>query len=413
MRRTPLRHHVGGIQVVPLLIATTVLLLSGCGGSGGEGTTRAPALEDAVEWVGRIPSGEVPSDYLLARLVANTLAVEESGDVLVLDEDWIKVYAPDGRPQTRFGGPGDGPGELRQARRLFQSPEGYLTAFGVQFGTNAHVFRPDRSYVASRDFMNRRPDFPLLKERNLGLGRPGEIYAIDDQRWVYSIEASDLDRNRREHLEIFLIYETPDSVRVIADYLRTDVIVGEGIGYDLPSLGWLYFALLPNTRVAWCHTFHDVDFTSEPAIYTIHVMDLISGERTEIRQSFERIPLVWSPRAPEGLRERNPEQYSLMVAVDRKAKQRCLEQKFEAPIGALLSDGRFLFAMTHVRKDTTLFLFDVFDGAAFRYLCSVWLPGALIIRDGYLYQTNNYLRTGEEPAIDRYRLRPEVYGRRK
>ena len=395
-----------------LILFGALLAAAACSGPDERAEGDAAILEDALEWVGRIPDGEVPSDYILAN-PRMSVALEPGGDLLILDEDWIKVYDSDGRPRTRFGGPGDGPGELRMARSLFQSPSGYLTAFGGMFGFTGHVFRPDRSYVASRDFMSRPPVFPQLEKRNLRTGRPWDIYAIDDHRWVYAIEASDRDRNLREHLELFLLLDAPDSVTVVADYPRTDMVVGERISYGMPSLGWLYFALLPDDRVAWCHTFHDVDFDSEPATYSIRIMDLRSGARSVIRHPFERTPLVWTPRASESLRERNPEQYSWMVALDRKAEQRYIDQKFEAPIRGLVSDGRFLFVMTCVTKDTTYTLVDVFDTSDGEYLSSVWLQGALLIRDGFLYQTNNYRVSGEEPMVNRYRLRPEVYGRRR
>ncbi|MCK4783035.1 MAG: hypothetical protein KAV87_04740 [Desulfobacteraceae bacterium] len=98
-------------------------------------------LKDVVSFESSFGSENLPDDYLLVNPYTRGLEVNLKGEVLIADENWIKIFSSNGQPITRFGGEGEGPGEFRRARDLYLSPNDYLSVFG--FGYTANYFRPD------------------------------------------------------------------------------------------------------------------------------------------------------------------------------------------------------------------------------------------------------------------------------
>lgn len=97
----------------PLAVLVITVLLTGpaCSKTERDVVTQEPnIIEDGIELETELFIDEVEADYVLVRpMWENALAVTDTGDILVLDEDWVKIYGADGSPRRRFGGPGRGP----------------------------------------------------------------------------------------------------------------------------------------------------------------------------------------------------------------------------------------------------------------------------------------------------------------
>ena len=59
----------------------------------------------------------------------------------------LRIFGPEGTHERTFGGPGGGPGELRQAQGVLLDPDGYLR---VPENGNARDFDPDSGFVRSK-----------------------------------------------------------------------------------------------------------------------------------------------------------------------------------------------------------------------------------------------------------------------
>ena len=169
------------------LIKLAIVALASCSG-GGEGgsslTQSSPPLEDILTLELSFGSDNVPEDFMLVR--PRGLAVDNNGDIMVIDEDYVKVYSSEGKPTALLGGQGEGPGEFNRVSDIWYSPNGYYTVFGGQFGFTAHFFRPDRSYINRVNYMSSRPFLDILAEKNLRPQRPELVFNIGEDERVYS-----------------------------------------------------------------------------------------------------------------------------------------------------------------------------------------------------------------------------------
>ena len=118
---------------------------------------------------------ENAEDYLLAG--PGMIAVTENNNIMVVDEQKVKVFSPTGLPQSIFGGEGQGPGEFENVYRMWLNPNGYLTVFGGRFGFTAHYFRPDRSFIERANFRSTNPYNHYLESLDLRSRRPAYVVA--------------------------------------------------------------------------------------------------------------------------------------------------------------------------------------------------------------------------------------------
>ena len=78
-------------------------------------------LSDVLQLELTFGDKDLPDEYLLAR--PGGIAVNDNGDILVVDENRVKVYSNNGREKSIIGGPGEGPGYFEryesQSERFF------------------------------------------------------------------------------------------------------------------------------------------------------------------------------------------------------------------------------------------------------------------------------------------------------
>lgn len=412
--------HLPTKRVLLTGLALLGLILSGSSHEAGAGTLPGhpqEPLEGVHTLVATFLFEDVPEDFILAR--PGLIAVSLDSDLLILDEDYLKVFDSTGRAKQLVGGPGDGPGEFRNVWRIWYSPNGYYTVFGGQFGNIAHYFRPDHSFIERTDFWTTRPFLDFIESRGLIPQRLECIYALTEHERIYALRSRDPDPDHQDDSYVFLFHETPDTLRCLAEYRQTNAIWAGASGIELPFLGTLEFLPLEDRRLVYLHTYHDGGMGEDDPCYTLTFYSLDSGRTTRVRHAYQPVEIdrgtfslpgevVRSPD-PETTRRMNRDRQSLPHLV----AERFEEQKYQTPVSRLIAEGNRLFVFLarppgeNEDEETPLDLVDIYDVNTMQYVVSARLPFGTQIRDGYLYSPQRSSETGY--SIRKYRLDPRLW----
>jgi len=345
------------------------------------------------------------------------LGIDQNGELLVLDEDYLKVFDLDGNPLRLMGGPGSGPGEFERVRSLWPGSDGYYTVFGGQFGFTAHYFRPDHSYIERVNHMSTSIYQDITLKQDLRAQRPEMVLCLNETDRVYSVDSRHIDREQREFQKVFLFYDAPDSLHLVTDYQQTNMVWGEMMGSSVPTLGRLLLVALPGGRIAWTHTWHDHAFSEARSTYSIHVFEPAGGDGFTIEHPFTPIEHDYQEReVSEAMRTRNPEQARDMAEVNRMLKERHDEHGYLAPVSTLLVCENYLLVY-HARNigdyqpgEVYLFQVDIFKTGTGEYVNSAWLPNGICIHDGILYGLT--YSPDEGSTVQRYSIDPAIFDTR-
>jgi|GEM_PF-2483017 len=408
-------------------ISVIIILLLFCLRCGREseiqvvGTIPIPTRDPVLELT--FGDKDLPDEYLIAS--PNSFAVDDSGRVFVVDEDFVKVYTSNGQPVTMFGGSGQGPGETEMAVQIWLSPNGYISVSGSQFGMTASFFKPDFSFIERKNYIFWQPYKQIIAERGLRLaGTLEAVYCLGESEWLHIVNASSIDRDSERPEEVFIIYETADSVRILANYIKSyptniDVTIAKELAAFLVKL-------LPGNRLVYIHTYHDSRINEEGATYTLTFLSLDTFEKSTLIHTYTPVEFDWQPGIIVGdLKQTNPRLYQRVQERKRLTEKVIAERKFRSPLRSLFVDGNTIFAATFLETKPGMVLTDVFDGSREEYIHSVSLPDTLywldvspIIVNSSMYRLNGspYTISGENviigfPRIEKYRIDPAVYGK--
>ena len=250
---------------------------------------------------------------------------------------------------------------------------------------------------------------------DLNAQRPEIVFNISETERVYTIESVDKDRNIRDHREIFLFYDSPDTLITLARYNQSNFISGPGGMIRIMSiLGRLHVELLPERRLVYVHSYHDSEINVSEALYTLTILSLDTFQKTFITHPFTPFAFEWEPMVfPDDYIESNPDRYKRTQEMDEITADFLAERKYQSPVSRIIVDGEFIFAFTATVNDSSEVLVDIFDGNSGKYLSSAFFPGSYNsqIRNGYFYQVNNYIQTDVFPKIEKYKIDPRVYGK--
>ncbi len=397
------------------VVGLLLLIVTACGGRGDRGAgVRDEALSDVLTLEGTFGAEDIAEEYILARPSPEGVGVDIEGNVLVVDEAYVKVFGADGRPMQLLGGSGEGPGEFARPRIIWMGADGYFT---VLDGWTAHHFRPDHSFLDRTDLMFLDSFRNIMEVDNLLPQEPEAVYCLGELERVYALDSRDVDRENRSRKEIYLFYQDADSLQVIAHYPQSN-FVSSPLGNTVSSGVWgsLEIAPLPGKRIVYLHTHHDTEISEAGVTYRLTLLDLKTMRSTHIDHhdpAYLPVECSWEPMSyPEEYREQQPEQWRRMQVMNQLVEEFIAERKFDCPVQRLYTDDEFIFVFTNARNDSSDVKVDVFR-ADRGYLRSAWFSvGFGCICDGYLYKVSNYFSGEEFPQIEKYRIDPRVYGRR-
>ena len=129
--------HPTADTLIPMALPLLLLAVAGCSrGADGPPSDAVPVFQGSID----LEVGEIDGDdpYLFTRI--GSIVEDPGGRLLVADvqSHEVRVFGPEGRFLFRFGGQGEGPGELTQPCCLAFGPDG---ALWVRESTRYSVFR--------------------------------------------------------------------------------------------------------------------------------------------------------------------------------------------------------------------------------------------------------------------------------
>ncbi|KPK94884.1 hypothetical protein AMJ80_05275 [bacterium SM23_31] len=364
-------------------------------------------------------------EFLLAD--PRMMIVSSNGDILIGDEDRIKVFDDNGKEKKIFGSVGEGPGEFSSSYAPYLGSEGHLivvdaSAFGwspseysivSRLDNFYNLFSPDYTFIEKLRFRNSLRIKEYLKTKELDVEnfyQVSKIIAINTTEKVYEIAF----KNKLTGSDItnyaVILYENAD---MVVPLLQTRLInnpmeVGE---YRLGELHW---ELLPDRRIIYLDANEDTYKKRTGSFYTIHLISLDGLEDKQIKHTFTPVEYPESRTTAKKItfgNFSNEDNEIFQRKREREAKA-FRDKKYYPSIERMKIDRYYAFMFTYNKNDDKEILTDVFDIEAGKYITSVYFPFIpAAIKNGYAYKFSNYMQTDEFPEIEIYKIDQMVYGK--
>lgn len=447
-----------------IIIAALIFLIAGCSG------VDTPS-SDAVQH-GEIKEAELTleltlggaddkntDEFLLA--VPEYLDVSYNGDIIVYDENIIKVFNDNGEPKKIVGGIGEGPGEYNEHSFFFLAPNGSIAvleprgwsaarwssySYSFETGLNSYysIFTSDFSFIEKKRLAKYSGLIEFLKEQGFNVEFTGDtgyiskVYALNESELLF--EFTLMKENEPEPTVKgykVVVYENEDSYHEVVD-THSIVLMKKitappkfnasisQIVYGIPLkwleiLGQLFWELMPDGNIVYVNTMEDEVNERGDSFYTINVIDLSGMVIKQVKHKFNLVNLPeeyfeeksWDlpPEMPDKNKKlyEDSEKNKVMLA---KAK------KYYASIVTMKVDGNYVFLFPYEEKDNLEEsserdkdrLSDVFNLSAETYITSVRFPFIpYVIRNGYAYE--QHVGEDEFTVINKYKINPAVYGK--
>ncbi|MFC1553620.1 hypothetical protein ACFL7D_03200 [candidate division KSB1 bacterium] len=340
-------------------------------------------------------SSELSGEFILVR--PRSMDVSPAGDIVVFDENRLKVYSTDGSGSNVFGGLGDGPGEFSRLSQHFVGPTGMVTVLdltGIKMD-EWHLSlqnNPNKSYNVfdnKGEFIYKRRignglhfEDNFSEAENIQFVSMNRLYAISKTEMIY---------------EVFLSkYLSPQLLNRVIIYENNSecIEIFKGDGFFNPSdmsgafrINNLLWEVTPDNRIVYINTLEDRLEPDGESEYFIHINEIGKDNNRIIRYIYVPIP------------DNN----------ERTNKYKT--KKYNPAAEWLKVDGRYAFVFTFKANHNDPILTDVFDINTGEYLSSVYFPFVpACIRNGLAYEF--YPGTSRNYAyISIYRIDPSVYGK--
>lgn len=339
-------------------------------------------------------------EYLLVH--PSGIAVNDSGDIFVMDESRIKVFDKNGDEKRIIGGPGQGPGKfgILDFAHIAISPTNYLTVF---YNGTYHLFSPEYEFLRSVNIRFDQRFKDLVKNLNFkskGID-PLNFTFIDKDELVFLLFGL-IEGN--EEMHDFFIYYSPEIFKVLSIQRNTSFIPG---GINTPYLGRLYSDILPGRKIIYTHAGDDYEIKNDSAYYILHIVSLDTYQDTKITHPYDQI------KFPDSVINKYAAGYG-----GKSAKRIFEAKKYYAPVRHIKTDDNIIFVFTYKTKNENECLADIFEARSAQHIKSLYLPlwfthshysEKSIIKYGYIYRIT--ASEGEFAKIRRYKLNPAVYGK--
>jgi len=350
-------------------------------------------------------------EFLLARPIG--IAANDQNDILVVDENYVKVYDSSGKEKTMFGGTGQGPGEFNSPFNAIIAPSGYLT---ILDGKSINIYSPEHKFVTRKNLTRNVLLKMFLEENNFAYYFIIKAIANDEKESVIQLLPQEL---QSEELNIWfdvLIYDSPDTVIDIASYRSQAVFI---LSTTLEFKGDLFFEMLPANRVVFTHSLYDSN--DKESIYTMHVMSLKTFKKFDISYNYLPVEIPEEVKKPylglgkgqsynrDGTPVSTPPSIKrIFEAIKKTAK----ETKYYPAVKNIMADGNIIFVFTYLQNEKEEYFTDIIDLESGKYLNSAYFAFIpQVIKNGYAYKFNDWLQNNEFALVEKYKIDPAVYGK--
>lgn len=338
-------------------------------------------------------------DFLLANPM--WMAVANNGDIIVPDEQYLKIFNNNGEPKKLVGGPGQGPGEFsEQIYNILIADNGYITAASYSDFRMLNIFKPDYSFVEMIRFENN----PLIKkltaeafDRRFSIE---SVYSYGPDEFLVNLAwASKVD----ESTAAFYYIQGGES-SLIKEFKQK---------VEKNQLRLAQYYLLSNKRILYI----DPELFKEKRVddwyYILYIYDLKTNGTTQIERQYVpvRIPdslLVYKePKFPPTASERLKNN---IIKSEKEHIEELKKKKVYDPIRKIYTNNNLIFIVTNIKVPGKGYVVEIIDADSGEYLRSAFFDFfPLIIKNGYAYR----LMSGSNifPYVEKYRVDPAVYGK--
>ncbi|MFC1556581.1 hypothetical protein ACFL5L_01180 [candidate division KSB1 bacterium] len=369
-------------------------------------------LEDVLTFERIYRGSEESGEYILAR--PGYFAVNAIGDVYFADEGIIKVFDESGNPKQIIGSIGQGPGEFEYATYPQFGPAGFLT---VSDNYSICIFDRENNYIDKQKlFLNPRY-IAFAKKHNFNGVYPLTAVSFDEKSRIVYLRAISPQPDDPFIYHRVIVYETPDSLYMLADYKSKEEVAAGRIITHFPYRGRTLYEVVSDNKIVYTNPAYDTFSNDSGSFYTLHYVTLSGIIRQEFMHPYEPIAVADSLKERFSLRkyDRNvPE--DILEFLDKIDS----ETRYAAPVHRLIADRGRLFVFTYKQNITGEYLADIFDADTGEYIKSAYLKlcekgpfnftppyDRSQIKNGCLYRHHE-----DEDGfiiVEKYRIDPNVY----
>jgi len=333
---------------------------------------------------------KVPKEYLL--VMPNTIAVSDSGDILLSDEYYIKVFDRNLKPKIIIGGHGQGPGEFRGPFPFVRiMPGGYIS---VRDNVSDYysLFDSHYKFIFSKKISPspRFSDFLEKKGFSKSAAFGFTVSCFDRERMLYSGLLTGAGESYYS-----LNYEDKNIFIPIYFISSTSVFV--------------YFEALNDSVIVYIINNSDnINYVSdEKGEYTVHFFNINTQKEEKAVFPFKPVLITddYIKRTIERMSNSNKN-------IDRSATEKALKnKKYFWPIVNMLNDRDYIFVFYRNLNNDNVSVMQVIDTKTKKIVYqgeSSFGRDLWFIRNGNMYDRKT---PGGFVRVNVYKINPIVYGK--
>lgn len=345
--------------------------------------------------------------FLLAR--PSAIAVNDANEIMVLDEEMVKVYNEDGSEKVIIGRKGQGPGEFERANIISIDHDGGFNIIDIK-GIN--LFNNKNKYLSSTKTRENNILDATLIEFDAKVSYSSKSLSIRNGLRVseyYGYGSTGDDRKQYYHL----LLEKDDDLKPISTFENKGARSGNMISLSYSHLGKLNWSIY-NDKVYYSYPDYIRQNPEEEQLYTINIFNT----KTNTSHSFKyKYNLALLPDSVKNQFDKinlsglSSDMEKKIKDSLKKFSNEMKNEKYYAPIKDIKIDLNRLFVFTYNTNEENSFLVDVFDLPSEKFLHSFFIPfkntSNIYIKNKFLY----YLVSSREvlAKIEKYKISEKIY----
>jgi len=295
-------------------------------------------------------------EYFLVK--PTSVVVNKNGDIIVFDENRIKVFNSEGKGIKLIGQKGQGPNEFMVTGNLQVYDDNSITATGSQ---KVNFYSPDLKLDESVNLISDNPYNVFLKSNDQSFRRLRDYRKINENVFVSDISSSIKWFKIRE----VLIYHKALVIGGTNGYsfLKRSQEYYDGRGRRIPLSGEIKW-VANGEKIYYTLTDEDINIGSGKSTYSIHSMDFETQTIIEFFHEYDPLPI---DKKPIDKIKNNSEYDEVKNLIDALYEN---TNGSVPPVKWLKLNSKFLFVGTKQKANEAENLIDVFTYESNKYLGS-------------------------------------------
>ena len=347
--------------------------------------------------IGNDDKNVLNKDFLLA--APYDIGVKNNGDIIVFDEERIKIFDNKGKPKKIVGRPGKGPEEFSDNQIIFINNNECIITYPLNGLYDYYsVFSPEYKFL----YKKRIDNDPVFK-RYINLTDEFtdiKFLIYDNNEKLFEIETFNHLMNIRTYR---LIYENNEGSSVLYEV---------SIPYFNSSItGLVYFCSSNNNIVEYINNCEDEYLNENKGYYRLHLFNIREKKDTYFKKEFipEQLDIENIISRLEVIQQRTNINNT---NIKNELKLLLEKQRYRRAIRCgIMADSKYIYILPLSDLKKGKMPIDIFDIEAKIFLNTIQVPvEPRYIKNGYIYT----ITEGKEgfPIIQKYKIHPSVYGKK-